>query len=471
MTHPDAGWHYRRSLASRVTLLTTLAVAATIAAVTVGVYVVLRMQLQASMDDSLLKRAHSVAQDTAGLRLYWAQENLATWALNAGDIQVGTVEPDGGWWVASEDVGSFPRPGSPEVAVAQGSASTSVRTVDTKVNTYRVVTVKIPGQNEALMLAQSLEPQEHMYQRLGLVMLLFSGAGVIVAGLAGWAVATGSLRPVRRLTASVERIAQTEELAPLTVEGDDEIASLTRSFNRLLSALAVSRNRQRQLVADASHELRTPLTSLRTNIELLAQADASLEPEQRAELLEDVHAQTEELTTLIGDLTELARDDPPAPVVEAVDLGDIVDQALARVRLRAPAVRWDVDATSWWVVGEPAGLERAVTNLLDNAAKWSPDGATVRVALDRGTLTIDDEGPGIAEEDLPHVFDRFYRSPESRGMPGSGLGLAIVRQIAERSGGTVTAERSPAGGARLTMTLPGALSPMPRTTPSEAQVG
>jgi two-component system sensor histidine kinase MprB len=115
-------------------------------------------------------------------------------------------------------------------------------------------------------------------------------------------------------------------------------------------------------------------------------------------------------------------------------------------------------------------LERAVTNLLDNAAKWSPEKGTVHVTLEQGTLTVDDEGHGIPEEDLPHVFDRFYRSAESRGMPGSGLGLAIVRQVAERTGGTVVAERSPYGGARLVLRLPGAVLPMPRTVPPEAWV-
>ncbi len=314
---------------------------------------------------------------------------------------------------------------------------------------------------QALVIAQSLESQDRVLSKLGFVMLAFGLAGVIAAGVAGWAVARNGLRPVRRLTSSVEEIARTEDLHPLPVEGDDEVARLAGAFNQMLTSLAASRDRQRRLVADAGHELRTPLTSLRTNLDLLAQADGStdLPEDARAELLEDVRAQIEELTTLIGDLVELARDEPLTHVVEPVELADVVDRALTRVRRRAPSIAFEVDASPWWVTGEPASLERAVTNLLDNAAKWSPPEGRVRVRISDGVLTVDDEGPGISEEDLPHVFDRFYRAEESRSLPGSGLGLSIVKQVAERHAGTVAAERRPQGGTRLRLVLPGSGSP------------
>ncbi|MFI2706536.1 ATP-binding protein, partial [Nocardioides sp. CER28] len=295
--------------------------------------------------------------------------------------------------------------------------------------------------------------------------MLFCGlVGVLFAALAGWGVAVNGLRPVRRLTRSVEEISP-HDLAPLPVEGDDEIARLATAFNGLLAALSASQERQRQLIADAGHELRTPLTSMRTNIDLLTQADLALEPAQRAELLTDVRAQMEELTALIGDLVELARDEPLTPVVEAVELHEVVDHAVARVRLRAPLVSFEVDAQPWWVVGESNALERAITNLLDNAAKWSPPDGTVHVTLRDGVLTVDDQGPGIPEGDRPHVFDRFYRAAESRAMPGSGLGLAIVRQTAERHGGTVAADQTPEGGARLVLRIPGAAHAMPKEAP------
>ncbi|MGH3336415.1 MAG: sensor histidine kinase, partial [Nocardioides sp.] len=315
------------------------------------------------------------------------------------------------------------------------------------------------------VIAQSLEGQEQVLAQLGVVMLLFGLAGVIAAGVAGWTVARNGLRPVRRLTAAVEDNARTEDLNPLPVEGDDEIARLTIAFNQMLTALAASRDRQRRLVADAGHELRTPLTSLRTNLDLLAQADGSddLPEEARAELLSDVRAQIEELTTLIGDLVELAREEPMTHVVEPLDLAEVVDRAVARVRRRAPTIAFDVKADPWWVVGEGLALERAMTNLLDNAAKWSPPDGVVTVRISEGVLTVDDEGQGISDDDLPHVFDRFYRAEESRSMPGSGLGLSIVRQVVERHSGSVTAGRCPSGGSRFTIRLPGSATPPERS--------
>ncbi len=332
----------------------------------------------------------------------------------------------------------------------------AIRTIDAGSIRYRVVTVPTQ-EGGALVLAQSLEPQDRVLEKLGLVMLLFGLAGVIAAGLAGWAVARNGLRPVRRLTESVEEIARTERLTPLPVEGDDEVARLAGAFNSLVSSVDGSRVRQRQLVADAGHELRTPLTSLRTNLDLLSQADntGGLPAKARAELLGDVRAQIEELTTLIGDLIELAREEPAAPVVEAVDLAEVVERAIARVRLRAPGIAFESRLHRWLVEGESSALERAVTNLLDNAAKWSPPDGRVTVRLRDGLLSVADQGPGITDQDLPHVFDRFYRSTESRAMPGSGLGLSIVRQVAERHGGTTKAASGPEGGALFTFRIPG----------------
>jgi two-component system sensor histidine kinase MprB len=334
-----------------------------------------------------------------------------------------------------------------------------------------VVTVPA-GEDQALVLAQSLEPQDMVLRKLGFAMLVAGGLGVLAAALAGWAVARNGLRPVRRLTAAVEHIARTEDLTPLEVEGDDEVARLASAFNAMLAALAASRDRQRQLVADAGHELRTPLTSLRTNLDLLSQADTTggLPAEARAELLDDVRHQIEELTTLIGDLVELARDEPLTRVVEPVELSEVLDRAVVRVRRRAPGVEFDVRAEPWWVVGEAGSLERAVTNLIDNAAKWSPPGGRVRVTLQGGRLLVDDSGPGINPADLPHIFERFYRSEESRSMPGSGLGLSIVRQVAERHSGTVYAGAAPGGGARLALTLPGTPEPVPTVPSGQGQL-
>jgi two-component system sensor histidine kinase MprB len=232
----------------------------------------------------------------------------------------------------------------------------------------------------------------------------------------------------------------------------------------MLGALAASQEQQRRLVADAGHELRTPLTSMRTNLELLAAASRpgapSLPEAERAELLDDVQAQVAELSTLVGDLVELAREDTPMVVHEPLELTEVVLRALERARRRAGDVEFDPVLVPWTLTGDSTALERAVLNLLDNAAKWSPPGGRVRVQmrpLDDWWILLEvaDAGPGIAEEDLPFVFERFYRAATSRTMPGSGLGLSIVRQAAVRHGGAVWAGRAPEGGALLAMRLPG----------------
>jgi two-component system sensor histidine kinase MprB len=457
-------WHYRRSLASRVILLTTFAVGMSVAVVALAAYLMVRHQLQSSMDESLRDRARIAAQypiDEFTLR------NIPPWLVGATDTVVAYIDGDGnGVLLKAPDRGAI-QLGAPEKNVAKGTSSSSMRTVSTSNGDYRVITVPADERGYALVLAQSLSSNEYSLGRLGLVMFLFGAAGVIAAALAGWGVARNGLRPVRRLTEAAEDIARTEQLDPIEVSGNDEIARLASAFNAMLAALSASRDRQRRLVADAGHELRTPLTSLRTNLDLLIQSEgrAGLSPTARSELLDDVRFQIEELTNLIGDLTELARDDSRPAVLESVDLAEVTDRAVQRVRRRAPGLYFDVHTEPWWVLGDGAALERAVMNLLDNAAKWSPPLGTVTVDLSRGTLSVVDEGHGIAEEDLPHVFDRFYRSSESRTMPGSGLGLSIVRQVAERHGGAVRAGGAPGGGAAFWFEVPGAGEPPPKSRP------
>jgi two-component system sensor histidine kinase MprB len=447
-----------------VTLLTTMAVGVAVTIVALGAYVTVRMQLQSSLDDSLVERARTASTVIEQADALSEAGLTPAYLLASNDVRIGSIRADGR--VHFPDTGDVIRLDDHELAVATGDSELSLRTVRAGGTDYRVVAVPIPARpGFALVVAQSLTPQQHVLTKLGLVTLLFGIAGIITAGIAGWAVARNGLRPVRRLTAAAEDIARTERLAPIPVEGDDEIARLAKAFNQMLASLAASRDRQRRLVADAGHELRTPLTSLRTNIDLLTQAGGSLPEDARTELLTDVRAQLEELTTLVGDLVELARDDPVPQVIGTVELHEVLDHAVARVRRRAPSLTFTVDAEPWYVEGDASALERALTNLLDNAAKWSPPAGTVRASLRGGVVTVDDEGPGIAETDLPHVFERFYRSPESRAMPGSGLGLSIVAQVAQRHAGAVEAGRSPSGGTRMTFRLPGSALPKPTTPP------
>ena len=458
MTDLQSRFRYRRSLASRVILLTTFAVGLSVALVALAAYFTVRHQLMASLDMSLHERAEiSAAYDPSEYYL----GNIPAFVTGATDTKVGYLAADGRQALTPGPYpGKLPL-GAPELAVARGADGYSCRTVSAGGLDFRVATASTGQEGVALVVAQSLESNERTLGKLSLMLLVFGVAGVVAAGLAGWMVARSGLRPVRTLTDAAEEIARTEQLDPIEVEGNDEIARLARAFNTMLTALAASRDRQRQLVADAGHELRTPLTSLRTNLELLTQADrqGGLSEASRTELLDDVRFQIEELTNLIGDLTELAREQPAQVLLERVDLVDVLERAVQRVRRRASSLEFDLRADPWWVTGEAAALERAVTNLLDNAAKWSPPQGVVTVTLSDGKVTVTDQGPGIAEEDLPHVFDRFYRSPDARPLPGSGLGLSIVRQVAERHGGLVRVGHAPGGGAQFEMFVPGTPGP------------
>ncbi|MFF4750815.1 sensor histidine kinase [Streptomyces sp. NPDC002514] len=333
------------------------------------------------------------------------------------------------------------------------------------------VTITPTNTYAGLMAAVPLDGTETTLKDLALVLLLVSGIGVVGAGAAGLAVARAGLRPVDKLTEVVEHVARTEDLSiriPVAKDSTDEIARLSRSFNSMTSALASSRELQQQLIADAGHELRTPLTSLRTNVELLSRSEETgrpLPPADRKALMTSVTAQMSELASLIGDLQELSRSEGQrGERVQVIAFHDTVDTALRRARLRGPELTITADLAPWYVRAEPSALERAIVNVLDNAVKFSPDGGAIDVALDRGVLTVRDHGPGIPAEELPHVFDRFWRSPSARALPGSGLGLSIVARTVQQAGGAVSLTPAQGGGTVATLRLPGAPTPPPDGT-------
>jgi two-component system sensor histidine kinase MprB len=319
------------------------------------------------------------------------------------------------------------------------------------------------GANRAIQLAQPLTEVDSLLSRLRLILALLDLAGIALAALLGRLVAGAAVLPLTRLTRATEHVALTQDLSGrIKSVGEDEIGRLARSFNAMLdalersmSALDASVHAQRQLVADASHELRTPVTSLRTNIEILQQAEG-MDLQERRRLLSDVVEQIEELTLLMNDLIELARGEEPHAAAEDMRLDLVVGEVVERARRHAPASTFEVDLEPTIVVGIPARLERAVSNLIDNAVKYSPPDEPVEITLSGEQLTVRDHGPGISAEDLPHVFDRFYRGAEARGRPGSGLGLAIVRQVVDQQGGGVGAEAAPGGGTLMRLRLPGA---------------
>jgi two-component system, OmpR family, sensor histidine kinase MprB len=449
---PNIG-NRRMSLRTRVTALAAVCVGSAVALVSLAGFFTVRISLFDQLDTTLLQRADSLRTTLASAEQLGV---IPTSFFRAADIRVGIIDNTGRSYV-----GGDLELGPEELSVARGERAQSLRTDPER--DLRVATVPL-GSSAALVVAQELDTTRSTLSRLGLVFALVGGAGVLLAAAAGTAVAQAGLRPVQRLTEATERVARTGDLRPIAVSGDDELARLTGSFNSMLGALAESQDRQRRLVADAGHELRTPLTSLRTNLELLAASDRpdapSLSEQDRKEISGDVRAQVEELSTLVGDIVELAREDAPQVMHEPVELPEVVERALARAGRRAPGVRFEVDLVPWSLLGDANALERAVLNLLDNAAKWSPAAATVTVRLaptGPGTAAVEvaDAGPGISETDLPYIFERFYRSPDARTLPGSGLGLAIVAQVATRHGGTVRASRSPAGGTLMTLELPG----------------
>jgi two-component system sensor histidine kinase MprB len=300
----------------------------------------------------------------------------------------------------------------------------------------------------AVMVAQPLTQVDHELGHLLLILVLIGAGGIVLAALLGALVARAALAPIARFTASTETLTGSLDLSRrLEVAGGDELGRLAASFNATLDALERSVAAQRHLIADASHELRTPISSLRANIQTLGEAQR-LAPEEQAALRADIVAELDELTALVADVVELARGAAPDGSRDDVRLDELVRAAVQSARRRGE-MTFDLDLEQTVVSGQPERIARAVSNLVDNARKWSPEGAAVEIALKDGVLSVRDHGPGFAQEDLPFVFDRFYRAQAARGLPGSGLGLAIVRQTAEACGGFVEAENAASGGALL----------------------
>lgn len=460
-------------LRSRLALLVTTAVAVAVAAAAVTCWFVVRNVLMNSLDDALSGNKPTDTWVYQRIdRITGQCENIVSGNRNNPDLfkqVIQVVDRNGGSCVVSGLYTVGVKGSDTEVARRESTQAYHDATASNGVK-YRVYTYPLEGTDLAVSVARPLNEVSDTLDNLVLVLSLVAGVGVLGAGVAGLWVARTGLRPVDELTAAVEHVARTEDLSlrlPTDEESDDEIARLSRSFNSMTSALASSRDLQQQLIADAGHELRTPLTSLRTNIELLARSEETgraIPPADRKALLASVKAQMTELASLIGDLQELSRPDAsPGGKVQVVALHDIVDAALERARLRGPELTFTADLAPWYVRAEPAALERAIVNILDNAVKFSPDGTGVDVALKEGELSVRDHGPGIPAEELPHVFDRFWRSPSARSLPGSGLGLSIVARTVRQAGGDVALGPADGGGTVARVRLPGAATPPPRT--------
>ncbi|MBU6423104.1 MAG: HAMP domain-containing histidine kinase [Chloroflexi bacterium] len=441
----------------RVTFLATIAVAIAVVAAAGLMYLVVRRELVDQVDTTMAQTAQT-AQEISEHSATAPRPFFRFTASVSGNANVpGQLVTTSGAIVRA-DYGPVSPLVTNEVKQVAGGTRASfagdVYVTGTDGHTYHVRIYAVPlAPGQALELWQIMDPVDATLDRLRDILIAVAASGIALAAILGFFVARAVLAPVKRLTLTVEEVARTRDLSRrIGATGSDELARLARSFDGMLGALEMSLRQQRQLVADASHELRTPLTSLRTNLELLARGQPT-DPEERRQLLGDLVAQMERLSALVGDLIDLARDEEVPFPVEDLRLDEIATTAVDEVRMRYPAVTFHTDLHPVAIRGVRPRVMRAVTNLLDNAAKWSPAGAAVEVGVAGGEVIVRDHGPGIAPEDAAHVFDRFWRAPSARQLPGSGLGLSIVKQVAEAHGGSVTLERPSDGGARFRLRL------------------
>jgi len=418
------------SLRTRIAIAVGAVVFCVLAVVAAVVYPVVGANLRAKGDESLVQVAENAP--TIAAKLKHARTPLGQ-LVPFGDTELQilpavTVGPTNGFVGITDH----------DVRVAYGKDRAYFQDEAYGSVVYRIYTTQFPGNPGILVrVAAPVSVTTSTQTALGWLFAALIPAGAVGAAAVARLAAGRVLRPVGRLTDTVERIRATGDLsAPIETPGKDEISRLGQAFAAMTAALDESVGAQRRLVADASHELRTPLTSLITNLELLAeQPDDPSAPALAAAAL----AEASELRVLINDLVDLARDGQASFHIEDVRLDLVAERVAARAADRAPGLAFELECQPTLVRGDPDALERAIGNLVDNALKWSPPDGRIRISAAAGTVEVSDDGPGVPADDLPYIFDRFYRSAKARALPGSGLGLAIVRRIADTHDGTVEA--------------------------------
>ena len=413
------------SFRKRLMLFTALAIAVTVAGASVAVWIVAKHELYKQLDQTLAVQAQNSDHGTFG----------------GGNMNTVTIHRDG------DPTGNLNIPVTSRALHAQSSY-----TINTTVQNVAARELVLPFNGGVIISAYPLAPTQHALSRIRFWIVLVGGIGIALAAALAAFVANAALQPVKRLTAAAESVAATGDLSErVEVASGDELGRLATRFNAMLAALEESVGRQRRLVADASHELRTPLTAARTNVDLLREGKLPEEEQRRA--LDEASIELDSLTSLVSDLVELARGEERKLRIEELRLDELVEGVVERARARAPHATFVMSLTPTTVRVDPVLLERAVSNLLDNAVKYSPAGAPIEVSVREGEVLVADHGPGIAEEDLPRIFDRFYRAAAARSKPGAGLGLAIVREAAEAHGGHASVESS-SSGAAFRLSLP-----------------
>lgn len=430
---------WRLALAMGFLLLTMVAL------VSVAAYLTTDARVRDEVDASLTQRS-------SALRLLLDQPETADAARRlpetAGPAQLLNTRG-----VILQAVGGVPLPVNlREIYLSQKGGRAYTHTVTAEGERYRLQTVAL-ATGGAVQVARDLEPTEDTLSSLRRRYAAVSGLVAVLAAILGWLLAGWLTRPVVRLTSAAEHVASTGDLdAPIDTRGRDETARLAQTFASMLAALRESRARQRQLVQDAGHELRTPVTSIRTNIDVLRR-HGDLDGSERTQILDDVNAELTQVSSLVEELVLLASGDIDDDVVTTVQVDDLVVRLAERAQRRLGRTII-TEIAPWRVEGSLRGIERAVDNLLSNAGKFSPPETSIEVTLRDGRISVRDHGPGIAAEDLPYVFQRFYRATAARTQPGSGLGLAMVDHIVRAHGGEPFAHNHPDGGAVVGFTLP-----------------
>jgi two-component system sensor histidine kinase MprB len=443
----------RLTLKTRFTLVAAGAVAAVAIAITAVAFVAIRTSLQNQVRQEVATRAASV--DHLARQLHGRVPNGWVPPHSSAGFGVITytqvITSAGVVWAPPNDHGLL-TPSEAAIEVAAGAPSFYAVS---DVNGTRAMVLTAPlAPGLAMQVAEPLTSTDSQVARVGATLATLSAIGVLVATLLGWAVARAGLSPVTRLASVAEEVSLTGDPdRRVEVGRRDELGRLATTFNAMLGALQRSLHAQRRLVTDASHELRTPLTSLRLNVDILTE-NPDLPARERKEVLARVTDQVAELSRLVASVTDLARGEPPAADMCPVQLNAVAAEALDAARRDWPKTEFDALLAGGVIEGSADRLRVAFKNLLDNAAKFGPPEGPVQVRLAGGEFTVRDHGPGIAEEDLPFVFDRFYRALSSRSAPGSGLGLAVVREIVIGHGGTIAAESAPLGGTVMRLTFP-----------------
>lgn len=432
-------WRWAILLGAAVTLAFTVA--------SVSGYVSTANELTSEVDDFLLNR---FGRFTPGV--FPDEGRSGFGGLVEDDVVVQLINGTGGVIAGIE--GRILPVDAVDQDVANREQQAVIRDIDVSGVHYRVLSTSTPFEGIGLLIGRDLTANDMVLEGLRNQLVLLGIAAVAFAALIGWFLAGRTAGPVTRISLAAQQVAATQDFdEPIAVERDDEVGRLAHSFNTMLAALNISRQQQRRLVMDASHELRTPLTALRTNLELLLRAP-DIDPEERRKILEDSEAELTELTAMMNELVDLAADpNRPEEAREVLPLDEVVGSAIERAARRT-TISIDSDLEPCRVVGVRSGLERAVSNLIDNAVKWSPADGHIDISLAGGSVEVRDRGPGISDDDLPFLFERFYRSAAARSQPGSGLGLAIVKQIVENHGGEVWARNAEDGGAIVGFSIP-----------------